>query len=373
MRKIIVFDQTIREGMQYRGLMFSYAERLKIMEFQQALGVDISQAGYPPAHESEIRHIKKIYHEASRRNYNIRISGLCRALVEDASRMVETGLEEFNLHTSFTAEMLSRQSFESIFNSLKETVLFIRSKVEKPSIEVSLLYIGKTDMELLKKCADFLINNLKINILSLPDTSGLMAPNQVCKRVEIISSLAKGQNTQIGIHCHNDLGMATANTIMGILAGASVIEVSALGIGERNGIGDIFITGKNLKDQGFDLNLETEKEDIFREYYEFVDAVCYKKTGIKLLNDNTPFFGNSSMTHVAGTHGIGQFGLAADQEFYLNVLCGKHLVENYLKLHKIGYEKKYLQEIVARIKDKSAEADRCVTKEEVEKIVVESG
>lgn len=255
MRKIIVFDQTIREGMQYRGLMFSYAERLKIMEFQQALGVDISQAGYPPAHESEIRHIKKIYHEASRRNYNIRISGLCRALVKDASRMVETGLEEFNLHTSFTAEMLSRQNVESIFNSLKDTVLFIRSKVEKPSIEVSLLDIGKTDMELLKKCAVFLINNLKINILSLPDTSGLMSPNQVCKRIKIISSLA-GKNTQIGIHCHNDLGMATANTIMGILAGASIIEVSALGIGERNGIGDIFITGKNLKDQGFDLNLE---------------------------------------------------------------------------------------------------------------------
>ena len=373
MRKIIVFDQTIREGMQYRGLMFSHAERLKIMEFQQALGVDISQAGYPPAHESEIRHIKKICREAVIRNYNIRISGLCRALVKDVSRMVATGLKEFNLHTSFTDEMLSRQSIESIFKSLKETVLFIRSEVEKPGIEVSLLDIGKTDIELLKKCADFLINNLKINILSLPDTSGLMAPNQIYKRVESISSLAKGKNTQIGIHCHNDLGMATANTIMGILAGASIIEVSALGIGERNGIGDIFITAMNLKNQGFDLNLKIEKEDIFREYYEFVDAVCYQKTGIKLLNNNTPFFGNSSMTHVAGTHGIGQFGLALDQKFYLNVLCGKHLVENYLKLHKIGYEKKYLQEIVAGIKDKSAEADRCVTQEEVKEIVVESG
>ncbi len=356
--------------MQYRGLMFSYAERLKIMEFQQALGVDISQAGYPPAHESEIIHIKELCREAARRNYNIRISGLCRTLVKDVNRMTSTGLKEFNLHTSVTAEMLSRQSIETLFESLKETVLFIRSKVEKPSIEVSILDIGKTDIKLLKKCADFLINHLKINILSLPDTSGLMAPNQVYERVKFISRLpAKGKSTQIGIHCHNDLGMATANTIMGILAGASVVEVSALGIGERNGIGDIFITGKNLKEQGFDLNLKTEQEDIFRKYYEFVDSVCYQKTGIKLLNYNTPFFGNSARTHVAGTHGIGQFGLAADQEFYLNVLCGKHLVENYLKLHKIGYEKKHLQEIVARIKNKSAEADRCVTKEEVKEIV----
>ena len=126
MRKIIVFDQTIREGMQYRGLMFSYAERLKIMEFQQALGVDISQAGYPPAHESEIIHIKRLCREAAGRNYNIRISGLCRALVKDVSWMVETGLREFNLHTSITAEMLLRQSLESIFESLKDTVLFIR-------------------------------------------------------------------------------------------------------------------------------------------------------------------------------------------------------------------------------------------------------
>ena len=358
--------------MQYRGLMFSYAERLKIMEFQQALGVDISQVGYPPAHESEILHIKKLCSEAARRNYNIRISGLCRALVKDVRWMIETGLNDFSLHTSATPEMLSRQSIEILFESLKETVLFIRSKVEKANIEVSILDIGKTDIELLKKCADFLINNLKINILSLPDTSGLMAPNQVYERVELISRLccAKEKSTQIGIHCHNDLGMATANTVMGVLAGASVIEVSALGIGERNGIGDIFITGKNLKEQGFYLNLKTEQKDIFREYYEFVDAVCYQQTGIKLLNYNTPFFGNSSKTHVAGTHGIGQFGLAADQEFYLNVLCGKHLVENYLKLHKIEYEKNYLQEIVDQIKNKSASAGRCVTKEEV-KVIAE--
>ena len=354
--------------MQYRGLMFSYAERLKIMEFQQALGVDISQAGYPPAHESEVIHIKKLCGEAVRRNYNIRISGLCRALVKDVRWMAATGLNDFSLHTSITPEMLSRQSIETLFESLKETVLFIRSKVEKPNIEVSILDIGKTDVELLKKCADFLINNLKINILSLPDTSGLMAPNQIYERVELINRLVQEKSTQIGIHCHNDLGMATANTIMGVLAGASVIEVSALGIGERNGIGDIFITGKNLKEQGFDLNLKTEQEDIFREYYEFVDAVCYRKTGIKLLNYNTPFFGNSAKTHVAGTHGIGQFGLAADQEFYLNVLCGKHLVENYLKLHKIEYQKKYLQEIVARIKDKSASTGRCVTKKEVKEL-----
>lgn len=372
-RKVLVSDQTIREGMQYRGLMFSYAERLKIIEFQQALGVDISQAGYPPAHESEKLHIKKICREVVSRNYNIRISGLCRALVQDVEWMAATGMKEFNLHTSVTPEMISMHGLDIIFKSLKETVQFIRLHVKKPSIAVSLLDIGKTDLNFLKKCAEFLINNLKINTLSLPDTSGLMAPNQVYELVKLISALTEGKSAQVGIHCHNDLGMATANTIMGILAGASVLEVSALGIGERNGIGDIFVAGKILKDQGFDLNLKIEKEDLFREYYEFVDAVCYRKTGINLLNYNTPFFGNSAGTHVAGTHGIGQFGLAADQKFYLNVLCGKHLVGKYLKLHNIEYEKKYLKEIVLQIKNKSVEADRCLTKKEIAEIVRKSG
>ena len=367
--RIYVNDQTIREGMQYRGLMFSYAERMKILEFQESLCVDISQVGYPPAHKSETTMINKISSELASRSYNIRIFGLCRAIVDDICRMIEAGLTEFHLHTTMTKEMLKTYDINFIFDSLKESVRYIRSRVKNSVIAVSILDIGKTDLTILKKCTDFLINKLEIDILSLPDTSGIIAPNIFFDRVKSIVQLAQGKSAMISIHCHNDMGMSSANTIMGAVAGASIIEVTALGIGERNGIGDIFLTGKLLKDQGYQLNLRTEEIEIFKAYYEYINDICIKKTGMNLINYNTPFFGDSMKIHVAGTHGIASYGLYPEKNYYLNVLCGKHLVTEYLKNNDINFRKEDVKKIVEKIKAKSVESNSYVTKQEVIDIV----
>jgi len=338
---------------------------MKIIQFQEALGVDISQVAYPPAHESETENLVRIASAVREREYKIRIAGLCRSMLEDAKRMVGSGVTDFHLHTAVTQEMLKRQDIGIIFDALKQTVALIRSEVETACINVSILDIGKTEIGILEKCADFLINNLKIDILCLPDTSGIMAPNRLHERILHISRLAANSTTRIGVHCHNDLGMASANTIMGVLAGASFIDVTVLGIGERNGIGDIFIVGKILKDQGYDLNLKTGQIELFQKYYEYVNKLCEKKTGLSVLNYNTPFFGEAIKTHVAGTHGIAEFGVMSEKKYYLNVLCGKHLVRQYLDMHAITCDEKYLKEIVAKIKEKSVQTGRCVTKKEV--------
>jgi isopropylmalate/homocitrate/citramalate synthase len=367
-RKLVIVDQTIREGMQYRGLMFSFAERLRILEFQEYLGVDISQVAYPPAHESEIDVARKLCDEAKRREFSLKTACLCRALEVDVNQMITFGLSDFHLHTAVTEHMLERYSVDEIYDSLSKTVELIRSSVKAPCIAVSLLDIGKTDLKLLLKSADFLINHLGIDILSLPDTSGTMAPNDVFDRIQYITGLAKEKKTVIGVHCHNDMGMATANTIMGVLAGACVVDASALGIGERNGIGDLFIVGSILKEQGFNLNLKTENIKLFKAYYEYINQLCFKKTGTYLLNYNTPFFGDSAQTHVAGTHGIADYGVASGQQFFLNVLCGKHIVKKYLDLNHIRYEPSQLPYIVKRIKDKSVEQNRCLTEKEISDI-----
>lgn len=355
--------------MQYRGLMFSLSERLRIIEFQEALGVDISQVAYPPAHESEVHFAEQICNEALRRGFVLRMACLCRSLEEDVREILTFGFSDFHLHTAVNEKMLEKYGMDEIFDSLRKTVLLLRSKVKCPFIEVSILDMGKTDMELLTKCSDFLVNNLNINILSLPDTSGIMAPNVVFDKIKSISLVTEGKETLIGVHCHNDMGMATANTIMGVIAGASVIDVTALGIGERNGIGDLFITGRVLKDQGFDLNLKTENIELFKDYYEYVNQLCIKKTGMNLLNYNTPFFGDAIKTHVAGTHGFSDYGITSEQDFFLNVLCGKHLVKKYLDLNNISYNISQMQTIVNSIKDKSVERNRCLNKKEVVEVV----
>jgi len=165
------------------------------------------------------------------------------------------------------------------------------------------------------------------------------------------------------------MGMASANTIMGVIAGASVIQVSVFGIGERNGLGDIFTVSRLLKEQGYQLSVRTEDIKLFQDYYEYIDDLCWKKSKIRLMNYNTPFFGQAMKTHVAGTHGAGQYGLDSDEDFYLNVLCGKHLVKKYLNLNKIVFGENRIDEIVKKTKDRSVKLNRALSKEEMRDIV----
>ncbi len=367
--EILVCDQTIREGMQYRGLVFTYEERLKILEFQESLGVDISQVAYPSAHESEKDALRLLKNEAYNKKYKIRIAGLGRSIEKDVDHIAETGAVEVHLHSVMKKRPLNRQSFDDSIKPLEKVIRYARSRIDDPCIAVSMLDIGMADPDLLKETAAFLTHDMRIDLLTLPDTSGIMAPNLLYGRIRDIVSSLKGSGARIGVHCHNDMGMATANTVVGAVAGASLIEVSALGIGERNGIGDLFLVCSALKKQGYQINLKTENIEKFRDYYEFVNRLVSEKTGSGLLNYNTPFFGNAIHTHVAGTHGVVAYGLRQGEECILNVLCGKHLVAKFLNSNNISYDNKYLPIIVKRIKDRSAEQGRRILKEDVLDIV----
>jgi 2-isopropylmalate synthase len=195
-----------------------------------------------------------------------------------------------------------------------------------------------------------------------------MAPNTFHDAVKIMVEMSAGTNTNISVHCHNDLGMATANTVMGVVAGATLVEVSALGIGERNGIGDLFSVGKILRDQNHPMNLKIEDIDLFRKYYEYVNNVCSRQTGESLLSYNTPFFGDAVNTHVAGTHADTAFGMGLTEKYYLNVLCGRGLVEKYLKAQQITIVPEDLTQITRTIKDESARLGRCLSEAEIQKI-----
>jgi 2-isopropylmalate synthase len=203
-------------------------------------------------------------------------------------------------------------------------------------------------------------------VLSLPDTSGIMAPNQVAERIRHAVGLAG--HTAVSIHCHNDLGMASANSVMGIAAGADVLEVSVLGIGERNGIGDMYTVVRLLADQGITSGFRHEDMDLVHAYYSFVDGIVKDQTGQGLISPSTPVFGRAVHTHVAGTHADGQFGTAAAPDFYLNLLCGRQMVQKYLDLHNIACNTARLDEITYAIKNASIEKSRRLEKPEIQDI-----
>ncbi|MBF0228520.1 MAG: hypothetical protein HQK63_02835 [Desulfamplus sp.] len=391
-RSIIVIDETIREGMQYQGVVFSQRERETILEFQEKLGVDICQAGYAPSHITEHENIKYLNKVAQQRGYKIKIAGMGRASINDVDTIISTGINDFHLHAHIKnnldiSDVDNIADTDSKFKEIQEAIYQIRSKVSNSQISIAVLDIGTSSSELLDKIAKFFLNDLCIDILSLPDTSGIMSPDAFYNKIKTLKNNCENyiskSHTKISVHCHNDLGMASANSIMGVKAGATVVELSVLGIGERNGIGDIFTVSKILKDQGYILNLDTDNVKIFREYYNYVSNICKFQTGEELLNYNTPFFGDGVRTHVAGTHAKSDFGLFAQkndssskeltykkENYYLNVLCGKKLVKHYLDSIGITYIPEKLHRITDMIKSKSAELGRRLEKEEIIDIVL---
>ena len=364
-KRIIIIDETLREGMQYRGVMFSPAQRLKILEFQEQLKVDICQAGYPPAHDFEADAVRTLCRHAKKNAYKIRIAAMGRANIHDADILLNTHVNDLHFHLHIKNDV-TPEKLDQIFHDLLKMIDYIRKQNSDAVLSIAMLDIGKSDDHILKKCVSFLSRH-HVNILSLPDTSGMMAPNQVFEKINQLSF--KTGKTNISIHCHNDMGMASANCVMGILAGGRVLEASALGIGERNGIADLYTTSKTLQGQGFDINLDTDNITTFKAYYDTIDSIIYEQTHDHLLTADTPVFGDSVKTHVAGTHAGGEYGLASEERFFLNVLCGKNMVRKYLDSQNIKYPAGMLDILTLNIKSKSVQLNRSLTRRDIKAII----
>lgn len=365
MRQITLIDQTIREGMQFQGVVFSYEQRVKILEFQEALGVDICQAGYPSAHPEEAAMVKRLADLARQRHFRIRVAALGRAFLPDAHILLDTGIADIHFHLHLSPHA-SPQESENSFLQLIPVFDHVRTVRPNAVISLAMLDMGKTPLALLEAGIRFLSKNRRVDILSLPDTSGIMAPNQVAERIH--KAMAWAGDMAVSIHCHNDLGMASANSFMGVLAGAQMAEVSVAGIGERNGIGDLYLTSRILAGQDIHSRFTHAHLDRVREYYRFVDDIVKEQTGTTLIHGTTPVFGHAAHTHVAGTHAANLYGTSTTPAFHLNVLCGNHLVKKYLSAHNIAFQPDRLPAITAAVKALSIQKNRRLTSSEIREI-----
>lgn len=210
----------------------------------------------------------------------------------------------------------------------------------------------------------------ELSILSLPDTSGIMVPDQIREQISRLNK--KRTRLALSIHCHNDMGMATANTLTGVMAGAGLFEASVLGIGERNGLADLYTTAMMLKNQGVETRLDLDNFEGFKAYYTYVNQIVRDQTGLHLMNYCCPIFGAAVRTHVAGTHAKGNYGTATDENFFLNPLCGRGLVKKFLEKNRIPFKTQDLESITRAIKCGAMDKGRSLSKREVAQIVENS-
>ena len=233
--KILIFDTTLRDGEQSPGCSMNTEEKLVLARQLERLGVDIIEAGFPIASQGDFEAVQRVAREIG----GVRVAGLARctrkdidtayeALKDAARPRIHTFLATSDIHLQYKLKM-SRQD---ALRNVREYVGHARSLCS--DIEFSPEDSTRSD-------PDFLCEVLQVAVdsgattLNIPDTVGYTMPEEYGRLIGKIRQTVKGENLTISCHCHNDLGMAVANSLAAVAAGARQVECTVNGIGERAG------------------------------------------------------------------------------------------------------------------------------------------
>ena len=231
-----IFDTTLRDGEQVPGCKLDSSSKLQIAERLDQLGVDIIEAGFPVSSPGDFQAVVNI----SELVKNARVCGLTRAVEKDIDVAAEALKKAIRprIHTGIGT---SDSHIEFKFNSTRDKVLeraFKAVKYAKSYVEDVEFYAedaGRTDNEFLARVCEKVID-AGATVLNIPDTTGYCLPEQYGAKIKYLVDNVKGiEKATISCHCHNDLGMATANSIAGVINGARQIECTINGVGERAG------------------------------------------------------------------------------------------------------------------------------------------
>ena len=307
--QVQIFDTTLRDGEQVPGCKLDTKSKLILAERIDILGADIIEAGFPissPGDFKSVVEISKIVKNAS-------VCALSRANEKDIDVAAESlkDAKKPRIHTGIgTSEIHIKHKFnsnkESIIELAKKSVSHAKKYVY--DIEFYAEDAGRTDNDFLAKVCEEVIKS-GATVLNIPDTTGYCLPEEYGDKIKFLINNVNGiENVTISCHCHNDLGLATANSIYGVINGARQIECTINGIGERAG--------------------NTSLEEVVMILKQHSDLGLYTKINSKLLNDtsqkvsdlmgmpvqpNKAIVGSNAFAHSSGIH---QDGVIKKRETY---------------------------------------------------------
>ena len=310
MKEIVkIFDTTLRDGEQVPGCKLETKEKLKIAEKLDNLGVDIIEAGFPvssPGDFNSVVEISKIVKNAS-------VCGLTRAVKNDIDVAVKSLklAKRPRLHTGIgTSDSHIKHKFKSTREKILERAVDA-VKYSKKYIEDVEFYAedaGRTNNEFLALVCEKVID-AGATVLNIPDTTGYCLPNEYGEEISfLINNVKNIDKAIISCHCHNDLGLATANSIEGVINGARQIECTINGIGERAGNTSLEEVVMVLK-QHNELDLNTNiNSKLLLETSKMVSELM----GM-VVQPNKAIVGENAFAHSSGIH---QDGVIKKRETY---------------------------------------------------------
>lgn len=386
-----IFDTTLRDGEQSPGATMTSAEKLEVAHNLARLGVDIIEAGFPAASPDDLEAVRRIAVEVGNpanpeNEAKIPvIAGLARANKSDIDKAWEAvqGAKNPRIHTFLATSPIHmkhklKMDPEDVVQRVSEMVAYAKSLCA--DVEFSPEDAGRSDPEFLYVVLGEAIKS-GATTLNIPDTVGYTTPDEFYTLIKGIIENTPGMHAGItvSVHCHDDLGMATANTLAGIRAGARQAEVTINGIGERAGNTSLEEVVMTLKTRhpvfGLDTGIETQQ-------LSRISRLVSNYTGI-VVQPNKAIVGANAFAHEAGIH---QDGMLKHQTTYeimrpedvgvnqTNLVLGKHSGRHALRnrLAEMGHslDEVELDKAFARFKD-LADRKKVITDLDLEAVIAD--
>lgn len=384
--RVLIFDTTLRDGEQSPGATLSSAEKLEIARQLALLGVDVIEAGFPAASPDDLSAVQRIAREVGNAPTSPIICGLARAMekdilacwdgVKDAAKpRIHTFLGTSDIHLQYQTGFTRTKALEVI----RTAVTLARSVCA--DVEFSPMDAGRTDPAfLLEVCA--LAIACGATTINIPDTVGYVTPQEWYETIAgLIAQTAAGTGDEViwSVHCHNDLGLATANSLAGVMAGARQVEVTINGIGERAGNTSLeeVVMALQTRRAFYGLRTGINTREIVK-----TSRMVSNYTGMS-IQPNKAIVGSNAFAHEAGIHQDGMLKHASTYEIMTpdsvgwqqsRLVLGKHSGRHALKvrLRELGHEVDgdRLNHIFARFKD-LADAKKHVTDADLEALMTD--
>lgn len=328
---VTIFDTTLRDGEQSPGCSMTVVEKLKVAEALTELGVDVIEAGFPIASPGDFEAVKAV---ADRFSDRAVICGLARCRKEDIDRAGQAlaGAQKKRIHVFLATSAIHREfklkmAKEEIVRSAIEHVRHAKSYCD--DVEFSPEDAARTELDFLAEVVEKAIA-AGATTVNIPDTVGYAVPSHFHRVITYLKQNVPNINQAvISAHCHNDLGLAVANSLAAVEAGARQVECTINGLGERAGnaaLEEIVMALKTRRDYfGFDTHINTQK---LCNASRLVSTI----TGM-VVQRNKAIVGQNAFAHEAGIH---QHGMLQDRSTYeimkpedvgyvgVNLVLGKH-------------------------------------------------
>lgn len=307
--KVQIFDTTLRDGEQVPGCKLDSKEKLEIADRLDQLGVDIIEAGFPVSSPGDFKSVVEI----SELVKHATVCGLTRAVKKDIEVAAEALKKAVRprIHTGIgTSDSHIKYKFKStraqVIQRAKDAVAYAKNFVD--DVEFYAEDAGRTENSFLAKVCEEAIK-AGATVLNIPDTTGYCLPEEYGQKIKYLKEHVKGiDHVILSCHCHNDLGLATANSIAGVVNGARQVECTINGIGERAGNTALEEVVMILKQHPY-LNLQT---DINTQLLYDTSLMVREKMGM-VVQPNKAIVGANAFAHSSGIH---QDGVIKHRETY---------------------------------------------------------